>query len=179
MSSNLSDSFCFHSFNGIIMNFNSLPLSLTLSCSLYLFASQSSSFAQQPTKIAQPKNFSTSIENHTTYQNYQPVACAHSLPLLRLLSLQQIFFSNLGFFFFFYSVCTAFFQGLLNQLEFLKQIYYTHKERKKIGKRFRIRMVNEEMSVCVYKLRLAMLNLCTLCTLTEIIRVQNSNVNIT
>lgn len=30
MSSILSDSFCFHSFNGIIMNFNSLPLSLTL-----------------------------------------------------------------------------------------------------------------------------------------------------
>lgn len=42
-------------------------------------------------------------------------------------------------------------------------------------------MANEEMSVCVYvyKLTLAMLNWSTLCTLQQIIRVQNSNVNIT
>lgn len=67
MSSILSDSFCFHSFNGIIMNFNSVPLSLALPIPLLHYIFFASSFAQQPSEIVQPKNFSTSIANHTTY----------------------------------------------------------------------------------------------------------------
>lgn len=108
MSSVLSDSFCFHSFNGIIMNFNRVSF---FSCR----------FTQQPTKI---KLLQPSIEKPLLTRLYQFPANTHTYTQSLLFSLSfgnKIFFPNLWFILhFFFCLHRHFCQRLLNQLAFLK-----------------------------------------------------------
>lgn len=89
MSSMLSDSFCFHSFNGIIMNFNRF-LFLSLALGVFSRLVLSSRFLwHTATKLQPNKNFCTSIAT-TTYSTltcYTVIALANkssSISILRV-----------------------------------------------------------------------------------------------